>query len=315
MLFSAALEQAEQFFRAAAAVGPETRALLVFYGLAQTGRALRAVAQEDSDWHRSGGHGLTVVGASIGDHLSQALVMDQKKGHFRDVAAALGRASVPEEQTVGSLSRLLSLGTRFALDSPEHAHMPLRLELTSPEQTKVGGSLRADLAVPAATWAMELPPIGKRLAKHYDAYRAHVREQLQQYPTLRDAELYDPTPEHFDLRGGGGTRWVGLAWPGRRHPGFEDSGAPLHEFSDDNGRSVLIYPRGAGADLAVHPYLLWWAVLFAMAHHIRYEPTKWAAMVDVDRSDEAVTIEHIGEYALKALPELIHRTLVRTEPE
>lgn len=58
---------------------------------------------------------------------------------------------------------------------------------------------------------------------------------------------------------------------------------------------------------AVHPYLIWWAILFAMAHYIRYEPTKWAAVVNVDTSDEAVTVEHIGEAALDVLPELIHR--------
>jgi hypothetical protein len=38
------LEQAQQMFRAAEVVGPQTRALLVFYGLSQAGRAIAAAA-------------------------------------------------------------------------------------------------------------------------------------------------------------------------------------------------------------------------------------------------------------------------------
>lgn len=315
LLFSAALEQAEQFFRAAASVGPETRALLLFYGLSQSGRALRAASQPGLDWHRTLGHGLTVQGGSICDRLAQCVVKDEKKGHFRDVAATLDRATVPQGETVGGLSRLMQLGPRFTLDGPEPTHPPLRLQLVAAGSAEVGGPLRAELDVPAETWAVDLPPVGPRNTTRYDAYRAQVRAQLQHYPTLRDAQLYDPMPAHFELGGGGRTRTVAITWPGRTHPRLGDDEAVLHEFSDDNGRSVLIYPRGVGTDLAVHPYLLWWVVLFAMAHHVRYEPTRWAAIVDVDHSDEAVTIEHIGEHALDVLPELIHRTLVRTEPQ
>lgn len=315
-LFSAAMEQSEQFFLAAASVGPETRALLLFYGLSQSGRALRAALQPGPDWHRSSGHGLTVKGDSVSDRLAQCVVEDEKRGHFRDVAGTLNRATVPQGQAVGELCQLLQLGPRFTLDGPEPPHPPLKLKLAASEWPwETDLPLRAELEVPAKTWAIELPPVGERKTTHYDALRAHVRERLQHYPTLGDAQLYDPMEAHFDLGGAGPIRTVAITWPGRTPPLPGDDEAILHEFSDDNGRSVLIYPQGAGTDLAVHPYLLWWVVLFAMAHHVRYEPTKWAAMVDVDHSDEAVAIEHIGEHALDVLPELIHRTLVRAEPQ
>ncbi|MEU0698140.1 hypothetical protein ABZ349_29750 [Streptomyces niveus] len=42
--YSTALEQAQQMFRAAEVVGPQTRPLLVFYGLSQAGRAIAAAA-------------------------------------------------------------------------------------------------------------------------------------------------------------------------------------------------------------------------------------------------------------------------------
>ncbi|MFJ6862450.1 YaaC family protein [Streptomyces werraensis] len=42
--YAAALEQAEQTFQAAAAVGTATRPIQVFYGLSQAGRAIAAAA-------------------------------------------------------------------------------------------------------------------------------------------------------------------------------------------------------------------------------------------------------------------------------
>jgi hypothetical protein len=52
-----------------------------------------------------------------------------------------------------------------------------------------------------------------------------------------------------------------------------------------------------------------------MAQHVRYEPVKWSKVIDIDHSCEAAAVEHIGDLALATLPELIHRTLVRTEPQ
>lgn len=46
--YAAALEQSEQTFQAAAAVGTATRPMQVFYGLSQAGRAIAAAA-----WTRS----------------------------------------------------------------------------------------------------------------------------------------------------------------------------------------------------------------------------------------------------------------------
>jgi hypothetical protein len=78
--FSAALEQSEQFFTAAAATGPQTRGLLLFYGIAQAGRALRAAQQQDADWARTGSHGIKVFGESINESFADALVrVDSRK--------------------------------------------------------------------------------------------------------------------------------------------------------------------------------------------------------------------------------------------
>ncbi len=95
-IFGAALEQSEQFFAAAVAAGPQTRGLLLFYGVSQAGRALRAAQQQDGDWARAGGHGITVIGESASGPFAEALVCDTKNkpsDAFGSAAMTLGRAS------------------------------------------------------------------------------------------------------------------------------------------------------------------------------------------------------------------------------
>src|SRR5713226_8519062 len=60
-VFCAALEQAEQLFTAAEAVGDATRPILLFYGLSQAGRAIAAASTDaDSNHYRLSGHGIAV---------------------------------------------------------------------------------------------------------------------------------------------------------------------------------------------------------------------------------------------------------------
>src|SRR5216684_2416922 len=50
-VFCAALEQAEQLFTAAEAVGDATRPILLFYGLIQAGRAIAAASTDADSGH------------------------------------------------------------------------------------------------------------------------------------------------------------------------------------------------------------------------------------------------------------------------
>ncbi len=313
-LFVAALEQSEQLFRAAETTAPDTRPLLLFYGLSQSGRALRAACDTSDEWPRSRGHGVTVRAASVGGPLASTIVEDQRQGLFRDVGRTLDRATLGAGQTIGSMARLGRLGARFPLSGDEPEHPPLELSLPGQSPFERSGYLRANLTVPTETWVYDLPPVGDRNTSHYDAYRQLVRDQLQHYPTLSEAHLVDEVPGHFDLGGSGTQRDVTLEWPDRRHPRHDDEEGALLPFSDERGRHVTVYPRGQDSELAVHPYLLWWSVLYAMSHYVRYEPTHWASIIDIDHNTEAVAVEHLCDQALDVLPELIHRTLVRGEP-
>jgi hypothetical protein len=189
--FSAALEQSEQFFSAAAASGPQTRGLLLFYGISQAGRALRAAQQPDADWARAGSHGIKVVGESTSGSFADALVRDTRNkpsDAFEWVATTLNRASLPRNIRVGDLARLLFPGGHFPLagDDPTYAVLELAAVrdagLSMGRDTLVGG-LRANLRVPASTWEVQLPDAPDRTTADYDAYKAHVRAQLAHYPT------------------------------------------------------------------------------------------------------------------------------------
>ncbi|MEU5445206.1 YaaC family protein [Streptomyces griseofuscus] len=61
--YSAALEQGQQLFRAAAGVGPATSPVLAFCGLSQAGRAITAAAWslKNEDW-RLDTHGIKTHG-------------------------------------------------------------------------------------------------------------------------------------------------------------------------------------------------------------------------------------------------------------
>jgi hypothetical protein len=71
-----------------------------------------------------------------------------------------------------------------------------------------------------------------------------------------------------------------------------------------------VYPSLDEGDRPVHPIVVWWSVLFGLSMLARYGPEQWAEAIDVNRSAEAVPIEHLLEAALDHLPELIHRALV-----
>ena len=69
------------------------------------------------------------------------------------------------------------------------------------------------------------------------------------------------------------------------------------------------YPSLDGSPRPIHPLVVWWAVLFGLSILARYEPESWGIAIDVNRSPDAVPIEHLLEAALDTVPELLHRTL------
>ena len=73
---------------------------------------------------------------------------------------------------------------------------------------------------------------------------------------------------------------------------------------------LYVFPAvGANKD-CLHPFMAWWAVLFALSMLARYHPEAWADHIAVDSSKVAVAIEHLLNEALTAVPELLLRTIM-----
>src|SRR5262245_28664242 len=90
--FQAALEQSEQFFRAAALVGYETKPVQVFYGLYQAGRAIAAASERlnGNEW-RLMGHGMSANNTRDQFDLRQVTVKPAgRRASPQKVARALG---------------------------------------------------------------------------------------------------------------------------------------------------------------------------------------------------------------------------------
>jgi hypothetical protein len=175
------LEQAEQLFTAAEAIGYGSRPLLAFYGLSQAGRALAAAANTDQ-WPLRG-HGITA--SNLSDDLLGITVQNSGKpgssGSFVRLAQLLGSGTltkpVPIAAIWDSIPELARRPLRAVLD---HRRRPaltvIKLELQTPPSRSdyLEGNWRYQLRVTG------LPP-HLSLAGNSTA---DLAELLADYPTL-----------------------------------------------------------------------------------------------------------------------------------
>lgn len=311
--FDAAMEQAEQFFAAARVSGSATRPVQIFYGLTQAGWAVAAAASaaEGNGWRLAGGHGLeTGPLQNLRNHgIATLTLKDKGKGSFTQLASILGAASLPQSTSLGDLWCLLPEAERFPL--PEMgAARPLTVKeefepavLSLPVVARVS-PLPSYLAHQVTS--EENPSVGQE--EGWREERRRVTDYLASYPTLTGLPFAtsDGNP-------------VGLAYVG---PGRMEVPLRLGEFGpglspDDKIATLtagyrgqrLAFPTVGGSSHPAHPFLLWWAVSFALSMLARYEPKGWAERISVSDSADASPIEHLLDQALVILPELIHRTV------
>lgn len=309
--FTSSLEQAEQMFRAAARVGTATRALPLFYGLSQAGRAVACAAKAaKGDAWRLGGHGITT------QHLA---------GPLSEIAVTTGKKA-----TQGSFVRVSEL-----LNSPvwEGVEKPLTaLWDALPENTgwplgKAGDDRRVPLLAlnqvgdgphPLATLALILPPsvieAGTRQA---------MVDYLQDYPEAQGWAHYvrksvepDAEPD-FYLDGGGagyppGWGYATLNWE-MKAPythSYEDRVAFLRSLrrSYSNSEHLLFFPS-LGTARSIHPLMAWWAVLHAFSMLARYQPAEWAQHISIDDSTYAAAIERLLAEGIETVPLLLLQVL------
>ncbi|MEU0839521.1 YaaC family protein [Streptomyces sp. NPDC005962] len=303
--YSAALEQTEQMFRAAAVVGPATRPLQVFYGLSQAGRAIAAAAWslKGEDW-RLVSHGVKTTG------------FDQL---FPDIEI---RTDPPGTQ--GSFVKVSEV-----LDSPVWEMDPVRLEdvwdLLPPnlrypltlrdrmtplfaDEVSVGAHEHPLLSVPVCDIPDRVIDAGthKALAEFLTSYPAIT--QYESYVTTGDSRNGPPPPGYTRYNRGGGeleVNWKMSQGSATAPQRLEYLRAMTRGYA--GGRYFL--PALPPMKQELHPLMAWWAVLYSLSMLARYEPAVWGMLISVDNSQYAVPIERLLERAINHLPALIADTI------
>lgn len=277
-LFSSALEQAEQQFRAAESIGIESRPLNIYYGLAQAGRAV-AAAHTPAGTGVSPevlGHGLTVLDLSASkasDDLLNLRVRGDGKAStsYGRMASLLG--SNPLTEGVG-LSAVAAMLLELSLDEPVPGQLlPKFLEDHRDSEDHF------DLPVP------DDDPEARLIKANY--------------PQIREAELLGEVRGFTEDEDGKRVAIRKFHMPGYRRLVSNYRGSPA------------AMPACGSNGTPLDPVLAWWSMLYTLSMVARYRPVLWTRAVDVDRSTRAVWLEQLLEKSLDAVPHQILITLSR----
>lgn len=309
-VFVASLEQAEQLFRAAESVGIATKPLLAFYGLSQAGRAIAAALAPD-DW-RLTGHGIG-AGNSPGRVRRLAdFTVDPigRRGAFSRMCEILESSALGTSTRVGDLWPLLHETNRHPLPGcAEERSLSVTFDRTT-RPTGIPSVRVQELPGRFADVGQENRQLMSGLGADYVAQADALDRFLARYPTLSQRERFTIAGQPVGLQpSGNGTCSVVFKWPELTNGGLEDK-APLGTSVGILCRgSLRVYPSLDGSNRAVHPLVIWWALMFRLSILARYEPEAWDHITDINESEDAVPTEHLLRSAMSSVPELIFNVL------
>lgn len=318
--YVAALEQAEQLFRAAKESTPATSPLLLYYGISQLGRALAAASPTlDNDEYRLRGHGLSSPEDSwTGFNLEKVRVQSPKKqkqpAAFQRVAEVLGACSFQgDPRTLDEIMNLLAFTEPGILpEKRDLLYPPLGVDLTSHGSGSVlwsVGPQRAQIYVAGIPRSIipfdSLKALDSYIEEDSEWEGNTARERLDnffaKYPTLKGIEIatgesetiayYRFLPPLLDFM------QILVTMPLEEG---EPSVPIPSRFSVFGLETALACPDGCGKP--DHPFTLWWAVLYTFSMLARYAPSEWRRMIDVDSSTSAVRIEQILSASVHSVP-------------
>lgn len=299
-IFGSALEQAEQLFAAAEAVGYASRPILIFYGLSQVGRAIAAASTSADDTHyKLTGHGIKA--RDLGGPLHGVTVIDAGSGSFTQLAPLLRSGTLPAAAPLGQVWALLPDLRETLLRTGDTEYLPI-LGYKS-------------VVISTGMVSGNISGLPSRLLGATDQ---GVTDFLAAYPTLAgnsastlvaQAVTRDPDEQSVNIY---------RSWS---RPASRDDLAPLtwregsmndwqiiedrltQPYRGDSERYV--FPAVGGADRPLHPLMAWWAMLYTLSMLARYEPASWTSHLNRDASPNAVPIEAALDCALHTCPELI----------
>ncbi|MBO2461171.1 YaaC family protein [Actinomadura violacea] len=309
--YGTALEQAQQMFHAAEAVGPETQPLLIFYGLSQAGRAIAAASASsiaNGEGWQLRSHGIQANG--LDGPLRDIRVVSGKAGKpssFVRLSEILDSPLLPESAEVrledlwdcipGNNERPLS-------DDEQHRRMPLF----------VSQSLHADPHPLLSVRVVDFPPwvvASSQPRQALDDYLSAFPDVHHYTDFLKTSNDPEGDPD-FVLRTPGGWGELLMHWlmPSEQSSTVEERLGYLKTMVRPYAGGWWFFPEVGGAGRSVHPLMAWWAVLHALSMLARYQPDQWMAEINVDEDgSRAVAIEQLLWEARTTVPILIAETI------
>jgi len=311
-VYSAALAQFDELIEAAAAVGPASRPLPLFYALSQAGRAI-AAAHVQEPW-RLRGHGLSAkpLDGQLLDVRVEATSVDDGETRapvdsFSGVAGATGDDILVESATIGTL--WASLPEIVGL-LPAAADAGLPPLILAPEHDPEGVRKLTDRGHVYAV-IIGFAGSGEGLVDHLAAH----------YPTSGGAEL--PFTQHLPQAlathtpygSGFLCRWPADSETIDGHIKTLNRVAPPVGPPIQPGGPGLVFPSSPGfwprwirpgvGGVALSSLLTWWALLFGLSMLARYEPASWTGALDYDSSNLAAPLDQLLTIGLDRVPELV----------
>lgn len=317
--FNAGLDQADLLWQAAGSVGPVASPLLLFYGLAQAGRAICAAIIPGQKWEGAHSHGLRFqLHRPSGDSLlklQQVHISMQGNGLIQQIGMILDSPVLAEPLSVAALMATFPGAGEFPHGSLE-GRRPLRV-YHQPETNKTGKSAIFRVGpVPQELITRKHVPPGPNNLEYWtyeDLATPDVDRWLTPYHRLSKlkgiesarhvqvADIIHPTEELS----------VALTYRDPCAPQWPYSARWARDFMDEVDPIDSQFPQGwvipsvAGNGRAHHSLVRWWLSLYAFSMLARYYPNEWRHLLDVDTSEIAVPVEEFIALASYEVPQAV----------
>ncbi|MHA7268640.1 YaaC family protein [Arthrobacter sp. HLT1-20] len=285
-LFTSSLEQAQQQFQAAAHVGFESRALNLYYGISQAGRAIAAALTPPKIGKSPevSGHGLRV--ADFNSVTSKTFWQMKVRSEGNDDTSYGRLANILSSS---SLEETVSMGEIWNMIPELHLDYPL-------------GSFNQPRWIHNQYLSKEFPPETTLTLQATEEEMAGDAAQLRAvYPDLAGASVLKFRGGSYSDDNGIRTDEAVFSFEGLRNPARQLRG------------SAVLMPACGSTGKTLDPLLTWWIFLYALSMVTRYKPVVWTEIIDVNRSPLAVPLETLLGKALEAVPAQIHATLVSVD--
>lgn len=287
--FQAALQQAEEQFRASESIGYSSRPLTLFYGLTQACRALNAASprlgqDEGLNW-RAHGHGLSYDPNTDTPLWNTEIAVNPSARDMFSRMCIATRSPTPAEKASIQLGAAVHSLLDYTMQYQSDREYPT--PITPATYTSSGPGTDSQYE-----WGIEVPQI-------VGDEPSDVQDWLKLYPALRGRAPRNADGEIF-------------CTPSSRGISFDrqtehDAIARIQDVPGvcDYRGELIIPPQLWENGGAFSPLGSWWLVLYALSMLARYSPAEWMKWIDVNESELATRLEFLLDSALDAVPHLV----------